>query len=158
MRTEAALNAQLWSIKYGGHRRLAKQWGRWLGLKTPRPVRPDRRLILAPVPLHWRKKWKRGYNQAEWIARGLANVWKCEVASNAIKRSRHLTSMTGMSRVDRAGVVRDLYHFNAKGLKEEATFLVVDDVLTTGATMAACGDAIKRSGLNWLGGITLALA
>ena len=158
LRTEAMLNAQLWSIKYGGHRRLAKQWGRWLGLNTPRPVHPDRRLVLAPVPLHWRKRWKRGYNQAEWIARGLAQVWQCKVASNAFKRSRHQTSMTGMSRTDRARLVRDLYHFNATPSKEETDFLVVDDVLTTGATMAACGAAIKRSGLNWLGGITLALA
>ena len=71
---EATLEAQLWSIKYGGDRRKAKRWGVWLGRKTPRPVRPDRRLVLAPVPLHWRKKWKRGYNQAEWIARGLAPV------------------------------------------------------------------------------------
>ena len=63
-----------------------------------------------------------------------------------------------MSRMDRAGVVRDLYQFNPTFRMAEATFLVVDDVLTTGATMAACGDAIKRSGLNWLGGITLALA
>jgi len=158
LRSQATLNAQLWSIKYGGNRQLARQWGRWLGLRTTRPVRQDRRLVLAPVPLHWRKKWKRGYNQAEWIARGLADVWPCEIASHAFKRTRHHTSMTGMSRVDRAGVVRELYHFNASSLKEEATFLVVDDVLTTGATMAACGHAIKRSGLKWLGGITLALA
>ena len=155
---EATLKAQLWSIKYGGDRRKAKRWGAWLGENTFRPVHPDRRLVLAPVPLHWRKKWKRGYNQAEWIARGLAQVWQCEVASNALHRLRHHTSMTGMSRMDRAGVVRDLYHFNPTCRIAEATFLVVDDVLTTGATMAACGGAIKRSGVNWLGGITLALA
>ncbi len=155
---EAMLKAQLWAIKYGGDRRRAKCWGAWLGKKTPRPVRPDRRLVLAPVPLHWRKKWKRGYNQAEWIARGLAQTWQCEVASNALHRLRHHISMTGMSRMDRAWVVRDLYHFNPTRRMAEATFLVVDDVLTTGATMTACGDAIKRSGLNWLGGITLALA
>lgn len=158
LRTQATLNAQLWSIKYGGNRRLAKQWGRWLGLKTTRPVRPDRQLVLAPVPLHWRKKWKRGYNQADQIARGVAQIWQCDVASNALKRTRHHTSMTGMSRLNRAGLVRDLYHFNAASTKEETSFVVVDDVLTTGATMSACGEAIKQSGRNWLGGITLALA
>ena len=63
-----------------------------------------------------------------------------------------------MNRVDRAGVVRDLYQVESPGLAREIGIVLVDDVMTTGATLSACGNALKRSGSNWLGGITLALA
>lgn len=63
-----------------------------------------------------------------------------------------------MNRVDRAGVVRDLYQVESSGLASEIGIVLVDDVMTTGATLSACGNELKRSGLNWLGGITLALA
>ena len=158
LRTRGELNAQLGAIKYGGNRRLAKQWGNWLGHRAPRPVAHGQPLVLVPVPLHWRKQWKRGYNQAEWIARGLSQAWRCEVASSALRRLRHHSSMTGMNRVDRAGMVRDLYQVESPGLASEIGIVLVDDVMTTGATLSACGNALKRSGLNWLGGITLALA
>ena len=158
LRTRGELNAQLGAIKYGGNRRLAKQWGNWLGHRVPRPVAHGQPLVLVPVPLHWRKQWKRGYNQAEWIARGLSQAWRCEVASSALRRLRHHSSMTGMNRVDRAGIVRDLYQVESPGLASEIGIVLVDDVMTTGATLSACGNALKRSGLNWLGGITLALA
>jgi len=158
LRTRGELNAQLGAIKYGGNRRLAKQWRNWLGQRVPRPVAHSQPLVLVPVPLHSRKQWKRGHNQAEWIARGLSQAWRCEVASSALKRLRHHSSMTGMNRVDRAGIVRDLYQVKSPGLASEIGIVLVDDVMTTGATLSACGNALKRSGLNWLGGITLALA
>ena len=109
LRTRGELKAQLGVIKYGGTRRLAKQRGYWLGHRVPRPASPDLPLVLVPVPFHWRKQWKRGHNQAECILRGLSQAWCCEVASSALKRLRHHSSMTGMNRVDRAGIVRDLY-------------------------------------------------
>ena len=157
LHTKAELIAQLAEIKYGGNRRLAKQWGKWLGLRTPPPMTNSCEIILVPVPLHWRKRWKRGYNQAEWIANGIARVWRCEVAPALLTRRRHHDSMTGMNRMDRAGVVRDLYAVNLTALEIEADIVLVDDVMTTGATLSACGGAIKQSGLNWLGGVTLAL-
>ena len=158
LRTQGELNAQLSAIKYGGNRWLAKQWGAWLGHRVPRPASHGLPLVLVPVPLHWRKQWRRGYNQAEWIARGLAHAWRCEVVSSALQRLRHHSSMTGMNRVDRAGIVRDLYRVKSPGLAGKIGIVVVDDVMTTGATLSACGIALKQSGLNWLGGITLALA
>lgn len=158
LRTRGELNAQLGAIKYGGNRWLAKQWGNWLGHRVPRPASYSQPLVLVPVPLHWRKQWKRGYNQAEWIARGLSQAWHCEVASSALRRLRHHSSMTGMNRVDRAGIVRDLYQVESPGLASEIGIFLVDDVMNTGATLSACGNTLKRSELNWLGGITLALA
>jgi predicted amidophosphoribosyltransferase len=158
LRTQAELNAQLGAMKYGGNRWLARQWGMWLGQKVPPPAHGDCQLVLVPVPLHWRKQWKRGYNQAEWIARGIARVWRCEVASKLLSRRHHHDSMTGMNRSDRAGVTRNLYTVTSSTWSSPAIFVVVDDVMTTGATLAACGSALKQSGLNWCGGITLALA
>tara|TARA_B100000963_G_C22634349_1_gene676695 strand:- start:1279 stop:1839 length:561 start_codon:yes stop_codon:yes gene_type:complete len=157
LRTQDQLNVQLSEFKYGGNRQLAKQWGMWLGHKTP-PPKDSCRIILAPVPLHWRKQWKRGYNQAEWIAKGVACAWGCEVSPELLLRHRHYNSMTGMNRSDRVGIVRNLYTVNPAARQTATSIIVVDDVMTTGATMAECGHAIKQSGLKWFGGLTLALA
>ena len=153
------LKAQLTDMKYGGNRRLAHRWGHWLGCQLRPPAVDAASLVLAPVPLHWRKRWQRGYNQAEWIARGLGKAWGIPVDPFALRRLEHQSSLTSHSRAARAAMTRDLYA--ARGSATDfvgKSVVVVDDVLTTGATLAACGAALKSRGIDWKGGVVLALA
>lgn len=159
LRGNATLKAQLTDVKYGGNRRLAQRWGHWLGRQLRPPNADAGSLVLAPVPLHWRKRWRRGYNQAEWIARGLGKAWEIPVDPSVLQRIEHQSSLTSQSRVARGEMTRGLYV--AGGLAPNRvgkSVVVVDDVLTTGATLAACGAALKSRGIEWKGGVVLALA
>ena len=158
LRGHALLKAQLSEIKYGGNRRLAWRWGHWLGNHVPLPASENGRVILVPVPLHWRKRAQRGYNQAEWIARGLGRAWGLPVAPRALKRTRHDVSLTHLSRASRAETVRELFAAHRVALQHDDHVIVVDDVMTTGATLSACGAAIRAAGGRWLGAAVLALA
>lgn len=159
LRGNATLRAQLIEMKYGGNRRLARRWGHWLGCQLRPPDAVAGSFVLAPVPLHWRKQWQRGYNQAEWIARGLGRAWGVPVDCRVLQRLVHRSSLTSHSRVSRGEMTRGLYAAS-RSVDEFAgkSVVVVDDVLTTGATLAACGAALKACGIDWKGGVVLALA
>ena len=99
---------------------------------------------IVPVPLHWRKRWKRGFNQAEIIARGVAErLGSLPVAARLLRRRRYTSTQTRKSAVERAGNVSGAFAINlseverlrAAGVKH---ILLVDDVLTTGSTLAEC--------------------
>ena len=158
LRGHTLLKAQMNEIKYGGNRRLAWRWGRWLGNHVPCPKTDGGRVILVPVPLHWRKQMQRGYNQAEWIARGLGSAWGLKVVPRALKRVRHEASLTHLSRSSRAEMTRELYAVHRREFQHDDEVIVVDDVMTTGATLSACGAAIRNAGGRWRGAAVLALA
>ncbi len=111
---------------------------------------------VVPVPLHPRKRWKRGFNQAEIIARGVAERLGCDtgaaeagtrpglpVTARLLRRRRYTSTQTRKSAGERAGNVsgafavnlREAERLRAAGIQH---ILIVDDVLTTGATLAEC--------------------
>lgn len=157
LRSERYLKAQVHEMKYGGNRFLAFRWGKWLGESHPRPgFMEEEPAALVPVPLHWKKRMHRGYNQAYWIAWGVARAWNLPLRPDLLKRRLHESSLTKLSRVDRSQRSQAMYVSNQDAAVKSA--IVVDDVLTTGATMLACGAALERNGIRWDGAMTLALA
>ena len=140
-------------FKYGGDRRLARRAGRWLAAGNAPPA-PH--AVLVPIPLHWRRRWSRGYNQADWIARGAADVWGLPVARNALFRAEHRVSLTGSNRSDRQQLLGTTYAARPPTGGREA--VLVDDVLTTGATLRACTAALEAAGWRVSGAVVLALA
>ena len=130
----------LHEVKYGGNVAL----GRWLGnmLGSYMLTSYSGPEVVVPVPVHWRRRWKRGYNQAEIIADGIAEAMGgLPVMPHALRRVRYAVSQTRMSVGSKWENVRDSF---ASGRAEEVRalegkhILVVDDVLTTGATAEAC--------------------
>lgn len=98
--------------------------------------------VIIPVPLHSQKLKKRGYNQSEHIARGISSVLKKEVVTSSLIRLSQNKSQTLKSRFERWENVQDVFEVVNPNLIINKHILLVDDVLTTGATIEACATAI----------------
>jgi ComF family protein len=115
-------------------------------------------MIVIPVPLHWRRSWKRGFNQAELLARPFAKDLGIEVRDNLLRRTRYTKPQIELKHSERqknvsgAFTVPETKRSEVKG----CDFLLLDDVCTTGATLNACANALKRSGARRVWGLTLA--
>jgi ComF family protein len=110
--------------------------GEWLG---------DGALVV-PVPLHRWRLWRRGYNQAALLAQAVAKLGGAELAVDALERVKPTPPSRGMNRSQRAANVRGAFRVRpgAKALLKGRAVLLVDDVLTTGATADACARVLLR--------------
>lgn len=151
-----ALRRRLYGLKYGGEKSWGREAGRWLAEGNAWPFATSADVRLVPIPLHWRRKWTRGYNQAEAIARGLADVWQVPVDTQALKRSRHKVSLTASGRAGRQNALRDTY--SAAEASAGMQFVIVDDVITTGSTCRAAATVLEEAGAHWNGLVVWGLA
>ncbi len=158
LRESSFLEQEVRAIKYRGAIRQARNWGAWLAEFSEPPHGSLNNVVLVPVPLHWKKKLKRGYNQAELIAEGIARQWKVPVWKNALTRNHHASSLTGMGRAERWTQLQDTYAANPSASFDSVQVILVDDVITTGATIQMCKEAIERGGGKVIGAMALALA
>jgi len=114
--------------------------------------------IIVPVPLHWQRAWKRGFNQAELLANCLSPKLNLEVRRDLLRRTRDTQSQTELKYDERQENVSGA--FAVPAAKEDEIkgrdFLLIDDVCTTGATLNACANALKRTGARYVLGLTLA--
>jgi ComF family protein len=102
---------------------------------------------VVPVPLHWSKRWKRGYNQSDELARRLAKRLALR-RSGTLRRIVATKPLAQMGRVERAQVMRDVFRVRPipnRGLAGR-TVILVDDILTTGATCGAAARTLKKAG------------
>jgi ComF family protein len=94
--------------------------------------------FIIPVPLHPSKKAIRGYNQSEYIARGLSQVWQTPVLTQHLQRRTHSESQTRKSKDARWHAVSEAFTLSNNEIFTHKHILLVDDVITTGATLEAC--------------------
>jgi ComF family protein len=111
--------------------------------------------VIVPVPLHPRRERNRGYNQAELLARGIAAEVGVYCESNCLARMRNTPAQVGLEGMEarRSNVANA---FQARRRFDGQSVLVVDDVCTTGATLEACGLALKAAGAIAVRGIVFA--
>lgn len=94
--------------------------------------------LIIPVPLHPKKELKRGYNQSDMFAKGLSESMKIEWKRNVLVRTKMTKTQTKKSRLERLENVQDVFKIKTPKDLENKHILIVDDVLTTGATLEAC--------------------
>ncbi len=99
---------------------------------------------LVPVPLHWRRQWRRGFNQSALLAKQLARRGCPAVADNLVRRRRATAPQSGSDALARARNLRGA--FTVPGPCDNLRLAVIDDVLTTGATAAEVARALKGAG------------
>ncbi len=102
---------------------------------------------VVPVPLHWTRRFTRGYNQAEALALGMAQSWRLRV-HGSLRRTVATKALALAGRTERAKIMRDAFTVRRRDQTRLAgrTVLLVDDILTSGATAGAASRALKRAG------------
>jgi ComF family protein len=133
------------ALKYQDRTDLAPAMGRWM-------ARAGRELLgeadaLVPVPLHWRRGWSRRYNQSGALARVIERQTGVRLASEALRRVRPTQQQIGLSRSQRATNVQGAFKVAAdrKADIQGRRVVLIDDVLTSGATVDACARALLRA-------------
>lgn len=132
------------AMKFHHNSDLCLLMGRQLGMELLHSARFDDVDLLMPVPLHWRRRLQRGYNQSELLCRGIAEVMPREVNTKSLVRHRHTSQQSLTSAADRESNVEGAFRVRHPEQLEGHHILLVDDVLTTGATLVSCCDALEQ--------------
>ncbi len=121
---------------------LCLMMGRQLALDLMRRGRFDDVEVFLPVPLHWRRRLIRGYNQSELLCRGMAEVMSRPISTGNLVRHRYTEKQSRQQDAERTANVDDAFRVRRPNLLANKHVLLVDDVITTGATLTACADAL----------------
>ncbi len=135
----------LHEIKYKGNQELARQMGRLLGhllIQTDRITAE----AIVPLPLFPKKQKARGYNQAELIAEGICDRLNIPLLNKAVIRTQHTETQTKKGRIERWQNMEGKFLIKEKQQLEGKHILLVDDVITTGATLESCGEEMLKAG------------
>jgi competence protein ComFC len=146
-------------LKYRKNRPLGLELGQ-LAYET---LRKDEDLwtgvdLIIPVPLHRRRRWERGFNQAEVVAREIGKRAGIALARNVLRKIRNAPPQTTLEREARADNVREAFAVVRKETLRGKVILLVDDVYTTGSTLGECARILLREGAAEVRAITIAQA
>lgn len=145
-------------LKYNRKREVGIQSGRYYGRQLRKSLFFDNIDLIIPIPLHPKKKHKRGYNQSSLIARGLSEGMNIPWSDNILERKTFTATQTRKSRTERLDNVATAFTLRNPDLIKGKHILLVDDVITTGATLETCGLKILAVPDTKLSLVTLAFA
>ncbi|SHK55058.1 comF family protein [Bradyrhizobium lablabi] len=133
------------ALKYQDRTDLAPAMGRWMARAGHELLRDADALV--PVPLHWRRGWSRRYNQSGALARVIERQSGVKLASEALRRVRPTQQQIGLSRAQRATNVQGAFKVAPERTADVQgrRLILIDDVLTSGATVDACARALLRA-------------
>jgi ComF family protein len=139
-------------FKYSRMKPLATPLAKHLAAALPRDQRFD---VVVPMPLHWFRKWQRGFNQSELLARATSRRTGIPMI-DAVRRTRATATQAGLSNTARRANVSGAFRVKKQKSIEGRGVLLIDDVMTTGATASACARALKRAHAKSVSLLTLA--
>src|SRR6476469_7554369 len=133
-------------FKYGDRLDLAPMLGQWMA-RAGRELTPGAD-ALVPVPLHWRRLWSRRFNQSAALATAICGLTGVPVLTDALKRVRATPQQVGLDKAERASNVQGAFKVppERKAAVKGRRLILIDDVLTSGATVDACARALLRAG------------
>lgn len=133
------------SLKYNGDFAIGRLFARMLASElASSALYPDVDAVV-PVPLHWTRRWSRGYNQAEVIGKVVADTLGAALFPEALRRGRRTRTQTKLSIEGKeANVSGAFLPWKTSGLLGKTHILIIDDVFTTGATVAACVKTLRE--------------
>ena len=125
-------------IKYKGMKELGYETGKRFGISLSDSAGFSSVGYIVPVPLHPKKEKMRGYNQSEWIAKGISETMKKPVSADNLKRNLHTSTQTRKNRFERWENVENIFETTRPEEFKGKHILLVDDVVTTGSTLESC--------------------
>lgn len=134
------------ALKYHGMHTLCPYFGELLVHKTMETYGPIDNTAVIPVPLHPARFRERGYNQSALIAHGFTQVTGAALADNIISRAVNTSTQTTLSEDERRRNVQDAFTCGDTIPINGGSFIIIDDVLTTGSTLGACAELLKNRG------------
>ena len=155
---ESLIQKLMHGLKYKGEKELGKQLGRLMGLDLQQTNRFNDVDALVPLPLFPARERKRGYNQATLLCEGMAEVLHLEVLQAVIARVQATESQTKKGRMERWMNIEGKFSLRQPERIHGRHLLLVDDVITTGATLEACGQELLKGGDMKLSIATLCFA
>lgn len=132
-------------IKYDDKREVAFELGRCLGQKLAKQPHFQGIDYIIPVPMHPKKRILRGFNQAEVFANGLSEALQKPVELSVLKKIKMTETQTKMSRLERMRNTDDVFHVTTHSLLSDKNILIVDDVMTSGATLESCANVLLEA-------------
>jgi ComF family protein len=132
-------------LKYNHRPEIGIIMGEAAGKRLKGFIEPDIS-VLVPIPLHKKRLRIRGYNQTELICKGLSGVLNVPVKKDLLQRIRNNVSQTTLNAVKRSGNVKGIFGIDKPLEDHDKLILMVDDVITTGATTKEAGSVLKNSG------------
>jgi len=146
VRFDEISRALVHALKYGDRLDLAPMMGRWVA-QAGRELLADAD-ALVPVPLHWRRQWARRFNQSAMLAATISAASGVPIAAGALKRVKATVQQVGLSRAERGDNIQGAFRVPETGKAAVAgrRLVLIDDVLTSGATVEGCARALLRAG------------
>jgi ComF family protein len=149
---EGPLRKLIHLFKYAKVESLALPLSRLLLRAIPTDERFD--LVIA-MPMHWRKRWERGFNQAELLAKPVAKRCRLKL-SNKLRRKRYTKAQAGLTEAQRRNNLKDSFCVRSAHQIAGKRILLIDDVFTTGATLRSAAEVLKAAGATHVTALTLA--
>jgi len=146
VRYDDVARALVHKFKYSDHMELSGMMGQWMARAGRELTREADALV--PVPLHWRRLWARRFNQSASLASAVSRAANVPVLYESLKRVRATPQQVGLDKGERAGNVSGAFRVPAERKADVSgrRLILVDDVLTSGATVDACARALLRAG------------
>ena len=146
------------ALKYNNKFKVGIFLGKLLGLELQK-FHPEWQIdLIIPIPLHQLKKAERGFNQSFYIAKGLGKKLNSDVKDNIVKRIKYTESQTTMKITERKENISGAFKIRAQKSLRGKNILIVDDVITTGATISECGIILKNAGVQNIYAASIAIA
>ena len=152
------VQALIHNIKYSGFRKAGIYFGKLLGNRLHSDERINKFDYILPVPLHNAKLRERGYNQAYLIAQGLSETLNIKISENFLIRKKNTESQTRLSVSERQKNVKDAFEILKVDNYRNNKFIIVDDVITSGATIKEIRQLLFNYGIQEIFIVSLAIA
>ncbi|AFM03002.1 putative amidophosphoribosyltransferase [Bernardetia litoralis DSM 6794] len=157
-RKEGDVQNLLHGLKYNNQPQVGEILGNWYAQELMDNDFYKNFDIIIPVPMHPKKLKKRGYNQSAYFGKGLAEIWKIPQLENGIKKLSNTLSQTKKSRQERYDNMKAGFEITDLEAIKNKNILLVDDVITTGATLEACANLLLKGGAKTVSIATIAAA
>jgi len=150
---QSVMQSLVFALKYKGNKDAGLYLGRLLGLQLAESGRFNAVDAIVPLPLNPKRERQRGYNQATVIAEGMQTEWNRQVLPKAVVRKHNTQTQTHKGRIERWQSMQDVFEVQDAAALQNKHILLVDDVVTTGASLEACAAPMLQ-----VPGVTLSIA